>query len=145
MSASTAEDRLVGINVALGVGLLSSIVVMAATSEPFAFAGIPVAGLFGGLLAPRLRRASAASWVGVVLLMAGGCTVAGAYAMLLLWSGDPFGSLVLAAFGLIFFGPQAFVLLLAPSIAWASITALWLARGPSPLSVGTGTDSGTVS
>ena len=136
MPASTANDRLVSANVALALGLVSSVGFMTATSSSVAYAGIPIAALIGGWLAPGLRRPTPASWLRAVLLMAAGCTVLGAYGTVLVWSGDPLGAIGLTIFGVAVYGIPAFALLLIPAIAWASIITVWFsdagaATGPS--------------
>lgn len=118
--------RLRSASVAMAVGLVAAVGTQLATGSPIGFIGIPIAGVLGWILAPRLAGVDGAPIV--ALWMAFGCSVLGAYGVALLTAVDSIGAaLVIGTFGVVFFGIPAFVLLLVPATAWALITS-WLER-----------------
>jgi hypothetical protein len=112
-------------SVALVVGLLSAWVFSAVTTEAISFVGVPVAGLVGAWLGPRVNARSRVP-IKVALAMAATCTVGGAYAVGL--AAGIYAPLI-GTLGLIYLGIPAFLLLLVPASAWATVTALLARRG----------------
>jgi hypothetical protein len=119
-------SRMLGASVALVIAVVASVATMMLADSPVAFAGIPAAGLLGGLLAPRLRVEDGLPF-GAALAMAAGCVPLGAFTLVTVAGGDPIAGIALAAIGVVILGLPAFFLLIAPAIAWASATT-WLAR-----------------
>jgi hypothetical protein len=112
-------------SVALVVGLLSAWAFSAVTTEAISFVGIPVAGIFGTWLGPRIDQTSRIP-IKVALAMAAMCTVGGAYAVGL--AAGIYAPLI-GTLGLIYFGIPAFLLLLVPAWVWATLTAMLARRG----------------
>jgi hypothetical protein len=120
-----SASRMLSCSVALVVGLLSAWAFSAVTTEAIAFVGVPVAGLVGAWLGPRVNARSRLP-IKVALAMAAMCTVGGAYAVGLL--AGIYAPLI-GTLGLIYFGIPAFLLLLVPAWVWATLTALLARRG----------------
>jgi len=119
--------RLRSAAVALVVGIMAAVGTQLATDSPIGFAGIPIAGSLGWILAPRLGGTGSGTVI-AILWMAFACTVLGAYTVALVTrTGDLGTVLVIGTFGVLFFGVPAFVLLVVPATAWALITS-WLER-----------------
>jgi hypothetical protein len=116
-------------SVALVVGAVAAIIVQVLADQlvaQMAWVGVPVAGIAGALRARRLDRRE--RWpVRQAIVMALTCTIAGAYAVGLVWGAGyaPF----LGTVGLLYFGLPVFLLLLTPAITWACTTTFLARRG----------------
>jgi hypothetical protein len=111
--------------VAIVVGVMTAAAFTGFTALPLGFVGVPIAGLVGAWLAPRLDLTTGRP-VATIIAMAATCTVVGAYAIGL-FAGVY--SPVLGTMGLLLFGTPVFVLLLLPAAVWAGGVRFLARRG----------------
>jgi hypothetical protein len=123
---STSVALVVGAVAAIIVQVLADQLVAHMTWVGVTWVGVPVAGIAGAFRARRLDRRE--RWpVRQAIVMALICTIAGAYAVGLVWGAGyaPF----LGTVGLLYFGLPVFLLLLTPAITWACTTTFLARRG----------------